>query len=254
MRSKASDHLKNAINEVNAALALAQDHAVVHHLQHIHRVLDKAEPIYGGHRGNAMHQVNRAIGDLESELKQRGLKGHHHKHHHMPARVSDLEVKAALGELQGTLKGISSLQPTGWRSSSAGHMKNAISELHKALAVSKDHVYAAELRSIYHLIDKADPIYQGHRGNAMREINRAIGNLEKEMGARGLKAHHHKHAWVPEDVSDWRIHRARHALKHVETRLAMHANSEFRKKADGHLKAAIAELGNALASVQNGKK
>ena len=62
----------------------------------------------------------------------------------------------------------------------------------KAAVKKQDNILVAELQQAYRVLDKADPIYNGHRGKALREINAAIGNLQKEMNKHGLKQHYIK--------------------------------------------------------------
>lgn len=246
LRGNASNHINTAIQELNHALALATDLAIVHQLQFAFELLNKADPIYAGHKANAMKEINAAIGDLEKELNQRGLKGHNHAQPPMSIYFSNLEVQYVHSNLVAQRKTLSTLPRSGWRTSSSGHLKTAIDELDKALKIARDHIYVGQLRAIYKLLDKGDPIYKGHRDQAMQQINHAIGNLEKEMALHGLKVHHHPHAWEPEDISHWQVKRAHHALKWVKTSLALHAASPNRKKADGHLHTAITELASAV--------
>jgi len=253
MRGAAADHIGKALHEVNHSLALAADHAIAHRLRHAFNVLDKADPIYAGHRANAKHEINSAIGALEKELHQHGLKGHHHKHPDIPRWVSDLEVKAVHTMLVSTLKDMSSLPPTAWRGSAGGHVKKAIAEINTALLVPRDHVYVGELRAIFKLLDKGDILYGGHRGKALEEINHAIGSLEKEMAVHGLKAHHHPHAWEGEDASHWRVRHARHALQRVKAKIALHATTDNRKKATAHVTVAVNHLTAAVAIINTEK-
>src|SRR5262249_26008456 len=64
----------------------------------------------------------------------------------------------------------------------------------------QDNVLVAELRHAHKVLKAADPIYHGHRAQALHEINHAIGSLEKEMKRRGLKAHDRHGANVPKNV------------------------------------------------------
>src|SRR4051812_12783877 len=59
-----------------------------------------------------------------------------------------------------------------------------------AVAVVQDNVLVADLQAAFAIIDKAEPIYHGHRGHAKHQINEAIGQLQKEMQKHGQKAHH----------------------------------------------------------------
>ncbi len=254
LRGNASNHINTAIKELNHALALATDLAIVHQLQFAFKVLDKADPIYAGHKGNAMKEINAAIGDLEKELNKRGLKGHSHAQLPMPIYFSDLKVQYVHTNLVANRKNLSGLPSTGWRTSSSGHLKTAIDELNKALKIARDHIYVGQLRAIYKLLDKGDPIYKGHRDQAMQQINHAIGNLEKEMALHGLKVHHHPHAWEPEDISHWQVKRAHHALKWVKTSLAHHTQSVNRKKANDHLHTAITQLASAIKIANESQK
>src|SRR5262249_9445353 len=67
--------------------------------------------------------------------------------------------------------------------------------------VVQDNALVAELQHIHHVLRAADPVYNGHRGRAMSEVNHAIGALEKEMKARGLKAHDKHMKNVPRQTS-----------------------------------------------------
>src|SRR5213079_2215006 len=50
------------------------DAELIGELNLIHATMKKADPIYKGHRGKAMHLVNKAVGHLSKEMHARGLK------------------------------------------------------------------------------------------------------------------------------------------------------------------------------------
>lgn len=115
----------------------------------------------------------------------------------------------------------------------------------------QDNVLVAELQQAYRVLDKADPIYNGHRGKALHEINAAIGNLQKEMHKHGMKQHHIKDGInLPDKVSHALVYETGLEVGTVLKQLSGLPSSPLRAKAVGHLGTAIKELELALAHVK----
>jgi hypothetical protein len=116
----------------------AQDNVLVHELRQVYRVVEKADPIYKGHRVKAMHEIKAAIGQLEKEMHRRGLKPHQHKHGiNEPKSVSDAEIALGMKQLSGVLSQLNGLPATNHRTKAANHIGTAIKQLKRALAVAK---------------------------------------------------------------------------------------------------------------------
>jgi hypothetical protein len=117
----------------NDAKKKMDDAAVVHELRHAHQVLTAADPIYNGHRGKAMHEVNAAIGELQREMHARGLKDHAHHNHNVPKNISHAMMATTADALGAVLGHLNGMAKTSHRAKAAGHVKRAISEIHLAL-------------------------------------------------------------------------------------------------------------------------
>ena len=115
----------------------------------------------------------------------------------------------------------------------------------------RDNVLVAELRQAYRILDSARPIYHGHRGKARQEINAAIGQLEKEMHKRGLKAHPLKGGIKePKSLSNAMVKETARELGIIVQQISAMPSTKFRAKAVQHLGTAIKELELALLSVK----
>jgi len=116
----------------------AQDNVRVAELQVVYRLVEKADPIYKGHRAKGMHQIKAAIGQLQKEMHRRGLKPHHHKHGvNEPKTVSDAEMAEGVKQLTSVLSQLKGLQGTTHRTKAATHVATAIKQLKTGLAVAK---------------------------------------------------------------------------------------------------------------------
>src|SRR5262245_5749525 len=113
---------------------VVQDNVLVAELQHIHHVLRAADPVYNGHRGRAMTEINHAIGALEKEMKARGLKAHDRHVKNVPRQTSHAMMAQAGQDLQGVENQIVSLGKTGHRTTAAKHVAKAVSEISQGLA------------------------------------------------------------------------------------------------------------------------
>jgi hypothetical protein len=118
----------------DAARKKAEDVHLVRELQHAHRVLSAADPVYNGHRARALSEINHAIGNLEKEMHARGLKDHAKHTRDVPKSVSHAMVATTGDALVTVLSQLTSMQRTTNRTRAAGHVKRAISEVHQALA------------------------------------------------------------------------------------------------------------------------
>jgi len=119
-------------------------------------------------------------------------------------------------------------------------------------ASATDMALVSELRQAFRVLDKADPIYHGHRAKARAEINHAIGQLQKEMHRHGLKEHHHDDkVKEPVNVSNAQVAESARDVKATLAKLTGLPASTHRAKAAAHLTAAVAELDKALVAVKN---
>ena len=115
-----------------------QDNVLVAQLQIAYRVVEKADPIYKGHRVKAMKQIKEAIGQLQKEMKRRGLKPVRQKHGiDEPKSVSDADLNEGIKVLKSVQSQLKGLQGTVHRNKAANHIANAIKQLKTALAVTK---------------------------------------------------------------------------------------------------------------------
>ncbi|MBY0229343.1 MAG: hypothetical protein K2W96_08705 [Gemmataceae bacterium] len=120
------------------AAVVKQDNVLVAELRHAFRVLDLADPIYSGHRAKARAEINRAIAELEKEMKKRGLKAHHKKDAiDLPDRFSDALLRETARELATVMKQIAGLPSTPHRAAAAKHVAKAVGELESALAAPR---------------------------------------------------------------------------------------------------------------------
>jgi len=117
----------------------AQDNVLVAELQVAYKVLDKANPVYKGHRAKALHDIKAAIGALEKEMHARGLKPHHHKHGKDEIKeVSHAQVVESAREVGQVLKQLNGLPTTKHRKKAAGHLVKAVKQLDLALKVERE--------------------------------------------------------------------------------------------------------------------
>ena len=116
----------------------------------------------------------------------------------------------------------------------------------KADKAVQDNVLVADLRAAFAVIDRAEPIYHGHRGKAKHQINEAIEHLEKEMHARGLKAHHRPSEKETRAESDALITLGLEAVAAVQGHLNNLPDSKHRATAKTHLAKAAEELKTCL--------
>lgn len=110
------------------------DTTLVRELRVVHHTLRRADPIYNGHRGKAMHEVNHAIGQLEKEMHKHGLKAHDQHIVNEGKTKSDVDLAKAAGELATILKQINGMASTNHRSKAAVHVAEAIKEIELGLA------------------------------------------------------------------------------------------------------------------------
>jgi hypothetical protein len=135
--SLAADKGKKGKNKT-PAVAVVQDNVLVADLHAAFAIIDKADPIYHGHRGHAKHQINEAIGHLQKEMQKHGLKAHH--------RPSEKETRAdsdalmALGQkaVTATLVALNNLPDSKHRSAAKLHLAKAIEEVKLGLVKSKE--------------------------------------------------------------------------------------------------------------------
>jgi hypothetical protein len=113
------------------------DNVLVAELQHAHKVLKAADPIYKGHRAKALHQINLAIGDLQKEMHKRGLKAHTGRVGDVPVSVSNADVVEAVKEVATVQKQLAALATTPLRTAASNHLITAVKEMETALAVVK---------------------------------------------------------------------------------------------------------------------
>jgi hypothetical protein len=132
-------------------------------------------------------------------------------------------------------------------SEAADKGKKGKNKADKAAAAVQDNVLVADLRAAYAVIDRADPIYQGHRAKARHEINHAIEQLEKEMKLRGLKAHHRPSEKETRAESDALIAQGMKAVATTQSQLGNLPTSKRRATAQAHLAKAVEELKSCLA-------
>ncbi|NBO93922.1 MAG: hypothetical protein EBV06_16680 [Planctomycetia bacterium] len=117
---------------------LATDATLVAELRKAYEVLDKADPIYHGHRAKARHEINQAIGQLQQEMHKKGLKEHPHKDNtKLPTALSHAQVKESIREVEVILQQLKSLPPTTHRSRAQGHLVTAVQEMNKGLTTVK---------------------------------------------------------------------------------------------------------------------
>jgi hypothetical protein len=116
-----------------------------------------------------------------------------------------------------------------------------------AAAVVQDNVLVADLHAAFATIDKADPIYHGHRGHAKHQINEAIAQLQKEMQKHGLKAHHRPSEKETRADSDALMALGQKAVATTLTALNSLPDSKHRSAAKVHLAKAIEEVKLGLA-------
>jgi hypothetical protein len=117
---------------------LKQDNVLVGELRHAHKVLKAADPIYHGHRAQALHEINHAIGALEKEMKKRGLKAHDRHGANVPKNVSDALVAETIADLGTILGQLNSLPATPHRTKAAGHLDTAVKQLGEALESARN--------------------------------------------------------------------------------------------------------------------
>jgi hypothetical protein len=139
-------------------------------------------------------------------------------------------------------------------SEAADKGKKGKNKTDKTVKAVQDNVLVADLRAAYAVIDRADPIYDGHRAKARHEINHAIEQLEKEMKARGLKAHHRPSEKDGQAESDALITMGMKAVATIQTQLGNLPTSKHRAAAQAHLTKAVAELKSCLAVSQEKAK
>jgi hypothetical protein len=119
-------------------------------------------------------------------------------------------------------------------------------------AAATDLSLVSELRQAFRVLDRAEPIYHGHRARAREEINHAIGQLQKEMHKHGLKEHHHgDKVKEPVNVSNAQVAESAREVKDVLAKLTGLPTTPHRAKAAAHLGTAVTELDRALAWVKN---
>jgi hypothetical protein len=92
------------------------------------------------------------------------------------------------------------------------------------------------LRDAYHILERADHDYKGHRHAAMHDIEEAAKHLKVSLHGDG-KAHE------AQPASDAEVSQARGLLQNAHGALAGHKNKEIGR----HLEAAIKELDVALS-------
>lgn len=116
----------------------ATDATIVAELHKAYRVLDRAEPIYHGHRARAKEEINHAIGQLQKEMHKHGLKMHHHEDGVKETKaVSDAQVRESARELVVVLKQLRSLPASAHRTKAAAHLATAVAEMDKGLLAAK---------------------------------------------------------------------------------------------------------------------
>lgn len=124
-------------NSSNRSHARSEDAHLIHELRHAYGVLDAANPVYHGHRGKALKEINHAIGHLDREMHSRGHTMHHHKHPDVPANVSHADVRKSTHQVQRVLLELSGMKKTKHRTSAAHHLTNAVHHLGQALHVHR---------------------------------------------------------------------------------------------------------------------
>ena len=124
----------------------------------------------------------------------------------------------------------------------------------KAKKIIQDAELIGELDLIHATMKKADPIYKGHRAKAMHLINKAVGSLEKEMHARGLKDKTKHKVDESKIESDFDMAAAGKSLGTVLENLNKLKTTKHRTRAANDIKAAIKEVDLALAVVAKDKK
>jgi hypothetical protein len=128
-----------AASKANArALKARQDNILVAELQHAHKILKSADPIYHGHRGKALHEINHAIGALEKEMHKRGLKDHTKHNANVPMDISNALVAETIGEVGTILKQLQSMPATAHRTKAVRHLDTAVKQLGEALQSVKN--------------------------------------------------------------------------------------------------------------------
>jgi hypothetical protein len=120
-----------------AAAKKVNDVALILELQKTAHLLSKADRDYKGHRAEAVRQIHHAVKHLKAEAKVRGLKGAGNDYKGPEAQpVSDAQLKLAIINLKATLTKVNNLAVTSRRTTAAGHVGKAISELGTALEVA----------------------------------------------------------------------------------------------------------------------
>jgi hypothetical protein len=136
--SLAADKGKKGKNKPANAAAVVQDNVLVADLQAAFAVIDRAEPIYHGHRGKAKHQINEAIELLQKEMHKHGLKAHHKPSEKETRAESDALIGQGMKAVTTTLTQLNGLPDSKHRSAAKVHLAKAIEELKASLVVSKE--------------------------------------------------------------------------------------------------------------------
>jgi hypothetical protein len=118
------------------------DRELIAELNTIHLAIRSANHNYKGHRAKAMTEVNRAVRQLARDAgkkmgKAKGMRGGpgKGKKNALPQAESDALLRNAKRALAGVLSQLSALPASGHRTSAAKHIKHAMEQLDKALAV-----------------------------------------------------------------------------------------------------------------------
>ncbi len=113
---------------------IKQDNVLVAELQFTFKVIDNADPIYHGHRRLAREEINAAIGELQKEMKKRGLKQHHLDDGvTLPRSVSHARMLEAADEIRSIQKQIAALPTTAHRTAASKHLVKALKEIDAAI-------------------------------------------------------------------------------------------------------------------------
>lgn len=114
-----------------------------------------------------------------------------------------------------------------------------------------DKTLIQELRHAHAVLTAANPIYAGHRGRALKHINDAIDQLQKEIHARGQEDKTAHVRDVPQNVSNALLVQTAHALETVQQQLANPKGTPPRKQAASLVAKAHSEIVLALLYTGN---